>query len=118
MPSERGQLRALKRTSPSCFAPMSASILFGKPFRFGFRAECVSKLPIYEDYLIAASQKLKRPRYSVFMVELHRARFVKQLKIGWKDEVTHFYIGDFEGYFFHRVSTFVRIQRTNLVFEL
>ena len=118
MASERGQLGALKCTSFSCLAPMSASILLSKALRFRLRAECVSKLPIYKNYLIAASQKLKGPVYSVLVVELHRARFVEHLKIRWIDEVTHFDICDFEGYFFHWVGTLIRIQRTNLVFEL
>src|SRR5262249_7638657 len=118
MASERGQLGALKCTNFPCFAPMSSSILFENAFSFRFRADRVRNLSIYKIFLITAGQKLKRPCYSVLVVKLHRARFVKHLKIGWIDKVTHFDIGDFERYFFHWVSAFVGIQRTDFVREL
>ena len=55
MTRKRRQLGSLKRANFSRFAPMSASIFFGKAFRLCLGAKHVSELAIYENYLVAAS---------------------------------------------------------------
>jgi len=96
--------RRVKRTNSSCSLRCPRRSSLAKRSAFALEPNASVNSPLIKIILIAASQKLKWPRYSVLVVELHRARFVKHLKIRWIHEVTHFDIGDFERYFFHRVS--------------